>query len=108
MLLIKKYNTKLKNQWDSFVKKSFNGTFFQTQKFLLYHKNKNYKDHSLIFYYNNKIAAILPDAEIQNNQFKILHSHPGASYGGIVIENNSFNVIELIIDMLEKYFLQID
>ena len=103
MLLIKKYNKKLKKQWDLFVEKSFNGTLFQTQQFLSYHQKKKIQDHSLMFYSNQKIVAVFPAAEIKNR--KEIHSHPGASYGGIVIDGHlSFNLIEEIIVQLIKYF----
>ena len=104
MLLIKKYNKKLNNDWDRFVQKSFNGTLFQTQKFLSYHQEKKINDYSLVFYKNKKIIAVLPAAETKQNKEKILYSHPGASYGGLVIDHSlNFEIIDEIIVKLIQY-----
>ena len=104
MLLIKKYNKKLNNDWDLFVQKSFNGTLFQTQKFLTYHQEKKIMDCSLVFYKNKKIIAVLPAAEIKKSKEKVLYSHPGASYGGLVVDSSlNFKTIDEIIVLLIQY-----
>ncbi len=105
MISIKKYTEKLNNIWDDFIFKSNNGTIFHTQLFLNYHQNKKFINHSLLFFDKKTLLAVLPAAIIQNNK-KILYSHPGASFGGIVYNQNlSFATYNNIIFCLEQYCL---
>ncbi|MDF2892693.1 MAG: hypothetical protein K0R80_3060 [Clostridia bacterium] len=67
---------------------SVNGTFMQERKFLGYHPSDKFSDHSLIFMENNRIIAVLPAAVVQQEDKCILHSHPGASHGGLIIKSS--------------------
>ncbi|GIS72345.1 MAG: hypothetical protein CM1200mP10_19220 [Candidatus Neomarinimicrobiota bacterium] len=62
-----------------------NGTIFHTRKFLAYHPQDRFIDHSLIFCKKNKPYVLLPAAEVINVQDKMLISHPGASMGSFVV-----------------------
>ncbi len=93
----------MEQEWDEFVKNSNNGTIFQLRKFLSYHDERRFTDHSLIFKKNNKIIAVFPAAEILRNGKKVLHSHPGASYGGFVFQHISFDDAKYLIQSLENY-----
>ena len=53
-IIIKKYKNSLKKEWNNFVNQSNNGTIFHNQKFLSYHLNRKFIDHSLLFYINNR------------------------------------------------------
>ena len=104
MIIVQKYNTKLLPQWDSFINLSNNGTLFQKQQFLAYHKYRKFKNCSVIIKYKEQIVALIPAAEIIKNNKKCFYSHPGASYGGIVIKKNiTFKLINEIIIALEQY-----
>ena len=70
--------------WDNFINSSNNGTLFHYRAFLNYHENVKFNDHSLFFYKNNKLIALLP-AAIKNNVF---HSHPGISFGGFIYQKD--------------------
>ena len=83
MLLIKKYNESMREEWDLFVIKSNNGTIFNTREFLNYHINRKFNDCSLCFYNNKDLICVLPAAIDKAN--KKIFSHPGASYGGLII-----------------------
>ncbi len=108
MISIKKYNHKMKHLWDTFVDESSNGTLFQKQSFLEYHVDRQFKNHSLLFYKNNKLLAVLPAALIKNNNEIIYSSHPGSSFGGFVInKNTSFKYINEIIRSLDLYLLKL-
>jgi len=86
-LAIKRYSEKLASQWDNFIISSVNGTFMQERKFLNYHPSDRFLDHSLLFMEGKEIIAVLPAAQIHdNNQSTILMSHPGASHGGLIIK----------------------
>jgi hypothetical protein len=104
MISIKKYTEKLNNIWDDFIFKSNNGTIFHTQEFLNYHQNKKFVNHSLLFFDKDILLAVLPAAVIKDNKKSILHSHPGASFGGIAYNQNlNFTTYSNLISCLEKY-----
>ncbi|ATW26848.1 GNAT family N-acetyltransferase [Candidatus Formimonas warabiya] len=85
-LVVKRYNKDWENEWDDFLVSSVNGTFMQERKFLNYHPGDRFSDHSLIFRENKRMMALLPAAQIQEkDQRMILVSHPGASHGGLII-----------------------
>lgn len=71
------------SDWNALIKKSNNGVFLHTRKFLSYHKNQ-FVDQSLIFRNNSgKLIAVLPAAQDTIDSSKII-SHPGITYGGII------------------------
>ncbi len=72
-------------QWDGFVSSANNGTIFHTRRFLSYHPEERFTDHSIIFNKKGKTISVLPAAEISDNGERYLVSHPGASVGSIVI-----------------------
>lgn len=71
--------------WDAFVHTSRNGTLFHTRRFLSYHQEGTFTDASLIIRDAQTIVALLPAALVDG----VLVSHPGASYGGLVLPWNS-------------------
>uniref|UniRef100_A0A6M3LAB9 BioF2-like acetyltransferase domain-containing protein n=1 Tax=viral metagenome TaxID=1070528 RepID=A0A6M3LAB9_9ZZZZ len=89
-------------EWDSFVRKSSrNGTLFHTRKFLGYHKDK-FNDCSLTIRKSNKLIAVLPIALADGALF----SHPGSSFGGVVLSKSIglYDVLN-IFDCI-SYFLR--
>ncbi len=101
MIEILKYQNNLQAEWDQFIDTSDNGTIFQKQKFLSYHVSRKFENHSLIFKKKGKIIAVFPAAIKQEGKKKILFSHPGASFGGIVYKNISFEECNIIIKLIE-------
>jgi len=87
------------------VQSSNNGTLFHYRSFLTYHIDRKFEDHSLIFEKKGKIVAVFPAAEV-NGAKKILHSHPGASYGGFIYNTLNYNDTVLILSSLEEYVKQ--
>lgn len=67
---------------------SVNGTFMQERRFLGYHPPDKFSDHSLIFMEDKRIIAVLPAAVVQQEDKRILISHPGASHGGLIIKSS--------------------
>ena len=57
---IRKYKQSDLEIWDKFIKQTNNGTLFHYRSFLNYHENIQFEDHSLLFYKNNKLVALLP------------------------------------------------
>ena len=100
MLTITKYNDILFNEWEKFISDSNNGTIFQKQAFLKYHINRKFLDGSLVIKKKGTIVAVVPAAIKEN----ILYSHPGSSYGGIVLSHNlDFKMIHDILKVIDEY-----
>ena len=107
MITIKKYNKTYSKQWDDFIIKSNNGTIFQLQKFLNYHITRKFNDYSLLIMQNNKIIAVMPGTMTIENNKKKYYSHPGTSYGGIIIQKKlSFNILDQIVELINTYLKQ--
>ena len=107
MISIQKYNNKILHLWDDFISNSNNGTIFNTRKFLSYHISRTFDDNSLLFFSNMKLIAVLPAVIINNSGRRTLYSHPGASFGGLILNNNlSFSAIDDILSNLEKYCVE--
>ena len=109
-LNIVKYNDNFENKWDTFIKKeSLNGTFLQSRNFLNYHPKERFKDHSLVVLKGtNSIIALIPACEIEEDNKKVLYSHMGSTFGGIIVNQNSYNIkhIKEIIKKLESYCIE--
>ena len=78
------YNENEHGFWDDFVRQANNGTIFHERKFINYHPKGRFKDHSLIFMEKGKPVALFPAVEFKDGSKRILYSHRGSSYGGIV------------------------
>ena len=100
---VKKFINEDTAVWDNFIHSSNNGTLFHYRSFLNYHENIEFDDHSLLFYKNNKLIALLPAAIKQ----KTFNSHPGISFGGFIYNGNlSFTNANAIIESLIHYIQQ--
>ncbi len=73
--------------WDDYVFNSDNGTIFQTQRFLSYHQKDKFPDHSLVFMKKDRIVALMPATLSLQGGERILSSHSGSSWGGLVWQN---------------------
>lgn len=88
--------------WDSFVAKANNGTMFHERRFLSYHPSDRFTDHSLLIQKKGKIKALFPAAVRNEGSQSLLVSHPGSSYGGLVVDRDlsirdSYDVVETLI-----------
>ena len=101
---LRKYNIIDKSKWDDLVESSVNGTIFHTQQFISYHPENRFKDNSLMFFKGEKLIAVFPAAIIYKENKKILKSHPGTSYGGIVfVESPSLELCFKMFQILEDF-----
>lgn len=98
---IKRYSSSMKDIWNAFVKASKNGTFLFAREYMDYHSDR-FTDHSLMFYQDNKLLAILP-ANICREQ-NTLFSHSGLTYGGLVMhpDAKADDIIESV-ESLKNY-----
>ena len=105
MITIVRYSAKEETtrEWDRFIEGSRNGTFLFFRAYMDYHKER-FTDHSLIFYNDSKLIALLP----ANEREKVLYSHQGLTYGGLIIgsDTTTIHVIE-IFECLGNYLKSI-
>ncbi len=71
-------------QWDNFVAASPTGTMLHTRRFLSYH-GQRFEDVSLLFFdASGTLCGLLP-AAVSRDDHTLVVSHPGATYGGILL-----------------------
>ena len=104
---IELYEKSFTDSWDDFVWKANNGTIFQTRRFLNYHPPERFEDHSLVFKKNNHIIALFPATVRYEHHRRILTSHRGSSYGGLVTKFNlsikdSFRLVEALVEYAQN------
>lgn len=108
-LTFKRYTKEYEEKWDTFIsEKSINGTILQTQKFLNYHKEGRFEDFSIMVYYKNNIICVIPACLTKENGIKIFNSHPGSTFGGLVLDGKYYkgNIILEIVDKLENFLVE--
>ena len=106
-IVVEQYQDSFCDQWDEFVWQANNGTIFQTRKFLSYHPPQRFEDFSLIFKKENRVIALFPATVRYEKQRRILTSHRGSSYGGIVTKysmsiKDAFRIVEALIDFAKE------
>jgi len=89
--------------WDEYISKADNGTIFHSRKFLSYHPDDRFVDHSLIFKTSNKTTALFPAIELELDKDKTLYSHRGSSFGGFVYRDLGMKEAFLITETLKDY-----
>lgn len=82
MIRIEKYSSEKEDIWNKFNKESKNSLFMFDRKYMDYHSDR-FKDHSLMFYDEDKLIAILPLSEHGEE----LKSHGGLTYGGFITDS---------------------
>ena len=88
MLKIKRFRSSDELLWDEFVPTTNNGTLFHLRRFLNYHADDRFKDHSLFVTKKNSLFSVFPAAEKILKGDRILFSHPGASMGSFAVPEN--------------------
>ena len=107
MIKIKKFSKNNYATWDSFVLEANNGTLFHLRKFLSYHPEDRFKDHSIEIYKKNTLLSVFPAADLIINDKKMLTSHPGSSYGSFVSKKelsikDAMEMVSKLIDYSSK------
>ena len=82
---IQRFTADLAETWDAFVHASRNGTLFHTRRFLSYHPEGRFEDHSLLFFEGNRLLAVLPAVSLLEEGKKFFRAHDGSTYGGLVL-----------------------
>jgi hypothetical protein len=102
------FEIKYEQEWDRFISEdAINGTFLQSRNFLNYHPKDRFIDSSCLIFKENKLAAVVPGCVIDEDGKKVFASHPGSTFGGLVIHRKYYNANNLIeiIKALENYLL---
>ena len=82
MYEIVRYTPELKALWDSFVRKSRNGTFLFMRDYMDYHRQR-FTDFSLLIFHKQSLVALLPlNKEAEGS----VASHSGLTYGGLITD----------------------
>ncbi|UCD37740.1 MAG: GNAT family N-acetyltransferase [Fidelibacterota bacterium] len=102
-ITVSPYQPAFSEEWDRYVHQSNNGTIFHLRRFLSYHPEDRFQDHSLLLQGPKGLLALFPAAERVVDGRRQLVSHPGASYGGLVTPiglsfKNSYDLVESLID----------
>ena len=79
MISISRYTDDKAELWNQFNKKSKNYLFMFDRNYMDYHRDR-FKDHSLLFYDDDKLIGLLPMSEHEDE----LVSHGGLTYGGFI------------------------
>ncbi len=103
MISIQRYTAEKTDEWNTFVAASKNGTFLFNRCYMDYHSDR-FKDHSLMFYYDNRLFALLPANEAEG----VFYSHQGLTYGGLVMSQRCKtaqvrDLFMLLNDYLRQY-----
>lgn len=83
-IIVDKFEPEKHGFWDDFVSSSNNGTLFHERKFVNYHPEGRFLDHSLVFLSDGKPVSLIPAVEYQQAGMHIFHSHRGSSFGGFI------------------------
>ena len=106
MITVKRYEARDKEAWDRFVRASKNHLFMFERDYMDYHRDRFF-DHSLMFYREDELIAVLPACE----KDCVLFSHAGLTYGGFItnekmkqhIMNECFEELKAVLkDMYER------
>ena len=101
MITCVKYNNNLSQEWDTFIDNSNTPFFFFKRLFLKYHSDR-FIDHSLVFFYKEKIIATFP-ATVNENE---IVSHGGLTFGGIISSKEvTASLAKEIVSCLKNYYL---
>jgi len=93
--------------WKRFVYESRNGTLFHDLDFLAYHPPSRFQSAHLVLKYKGNLCAVLPAVRSKKNGRPVLLSHPGASYGGLVVAKgfgaeDTFQIVKGLATWAEK------
>lgn len=100
MIEIKRYNPEKEQEWNTFIKKSKNGTFLFDRGFMDYHSDR-FEDFSLMIYRKGKLISCLP-ANVVGNE---IHSHQGLTYGGFIFNDKMrLAVAEDVLDAVLSFY----
>lgn len=103
---IQPYSEQQAEKWDAFVMThAMNGTFLQTRRFLSYHPQGRFQDASLMVYNGQELCAVIPAAVQTVEGKRMLRSHPGSTFGGLIVGPEMLRAPKLVelVSQLDSY-----
>ena len=93
------YSKEHRNEWNTFVAQSKNGTFLFDRGYMDYHADRFHDASLMVYDQRGRLFALLP----ANRVGESLYSHQGLTYGGLVIgaKATASNVCEFMIAINE-------
>lgn len=104
MFEVKRYSSADCEAWNRFVALSKNGTFLLDRGYMDYHADR-FQDHSFMVYRKGSLYALLPACLTEHEREKVLHSHAGLTYGGLILNEQATiaNVCEVFQLLNERF-----
>lgn len=103
------YDDSYAEKWDHFVMEgSCNGTFLHTRRFLSYHPKERFEDASVMVLDGQELVAVCPAAAQTVEGVRMLRSHPGSTFGGLILSQNMLRAPRLtaLVEQLDAYWQQ--
>lgn len=91
MVEISLYRKEARQDWDTFVAQSKNGTFLHLRGYMDYHSDR-FDDYSLMAWQDGKIIALLP----ASRQGSVVSSHAGLTYGSWLMPLKHFDATVML------------
>lgn len=82
IIRVEHYESRHKNCWDDFVRRSKNGVFLFQRDYLEYHADR-FQDFSLLLFRDNHLIALIPANRVDETIF----SHGGLTFGGVITDS---------------------
>lgn len=104
------HNNEENSELFDFIENSINGTIFHHPTFLSYHDENKFPASAysichFVFRYKHKIIGFLPGMIYRTTSNIYFYSPCGASFGGLVTEDLSFEKYEQLLDIILNYLL---
>lgn len=89
--------------WDDLLARSGSNLFLHSRRFLTYHRGR-FKDVSLLVRSEGELIGVFP-AAVEEDAANVVVSHPGATYGGLVVspEVNAPGYLEALSSICGRY-----
>ena len=84
-LTVERYHPDRKAEWDAFLVSAKNATFLFNRDYIDYNLER-FPDHSLMVFQDGKLLGLLPASRAPDGA---LVSHPGLTYGGLVVNRSA-------------------
>ncbi|STX27709.1 Uncharacterized protein involved in methicillin resistance [Legionella beliardensis] len=99
MVVCQSYNPSNKNEWDRFIDTCKTPLFFFKRDFLEYHADR-FTDASFMFYIDDVLMAVLP----ATCKDKVLNSHGGLTFGGLLLSSKirAEAVLAIVMSLAQK------
>ena len=88
---VERYTLERKAEWNAFLLKGKNTTFFFQRDYMDYHADR-FEDYSLMIYCGEELCAMLP-ANLETPQRVV--SHGGLTFGGFIVERSA-SLVEIL------------